>query len=284
MTGNRTLTPSGHPAVPVIWARTSVLIAILVIFTSLCGIFLPSTYAREVPLWAVQAVGQDIANLFVATLLLCCIYFLTRRSLRAYLVWLGLLMYLIYAFAIYAFALHFQSLFLCYVAVLGLSAFTLAGGLMAADFESVARILRTNPALRYAAIILGIIAVLFTYLWLSAIIPNLLAGTVPEKIVALNLPVSPIHVLDLAFLLPGMLATAYLLRQDSPTGYLMAVPMLIFSITMGSGILAMNLLSLLTGMPYSVSSSILVSLIVVICTVLVYVCLKGIGGIADPES
>jgi len=155
---------------------------------------------------------------------------------------------------------------------------------MAADRESIARILRKNPALQHAAVLLGIIAALFIFLWLSSIIPDLLAGMVPAGVAAMHLLVNPVHVLDLAFLLPGMLATAYLVRRDSPTGFLMAVPMLVFAVTMGLGIVAMNLLSIAAGLPFSVPAMIMVSLIIVLCTLQVYRCLARAGEPKDSPS
>jgi hypothetical protein len=277
MTGNPTTPFPEIPEIPALWIRTSVITALLVIFTSISGIFLPATYAREVPLWTIQAVGQDWTNLLVAFLLLVCTYSVACRSLRGYLVWLGLLLYLIYAFAIYAFALHFQSLFLVYVAILGLSGYTMAGGLLAVDREAVARVLRKNPSLQHAAVLLGTVAALFIFLWLSSIIPDLLAGTVPADVAAMQLLVNPVHVLDLAFLLPGMLSTAFLIRRNDPTGYLMAVPLLVFSITMGLGIVAMNLLSIPAGMPYSVEAIVMVSLIILLSATITYRCLTGGG-------
>ena len=275
MTGNPTLPTPNIPEVPAVWIRTSILAGILVLFTSLCGILLPATYDREVPLWTIQVIGQDGTNLLVAVLLLVCTFFVARRSLRAYLIWLGSLLYLTYAFAIYAFALHFQFLFLVYVAILGLSGYTLAGGLAAADREAVARVLKKNPALQQSAVLLGTIAVLFLFLWLSSIVPDILDGRVPADVAAMNLLVNPVQVLDLGFLLPGMLATAYLIRRDDAIGCLMAVPLLVFSITMGLGIVAMNLLSIPAGLPYSVPAMVLVSLIIVLSAVVAYRCLAG---------
>jgi hypothetical protein len=137
--------PTASPvtvAVPPLWTGASVLVAALAAVASLCGLLLPGTYARETAVWAAQAVGQDAANLFVAAMLLVSVAYIRRGSLRAYLAWLGLLLYLVYAFAIYAFAVRFQFLFPVYVAVLGLSFYTLAGGLLAADPA------RLGPALR----------------------------------------------------------------------------------------------------------------------------------------
>ncbi|NMB80039.1 MAG: hypothetical protein GYA23_13205 [Methanomicrobiales archaeon] len=277
MPGNNSAPYPRITKVPDVWTRTSVLVAILVIITSICGIFVPATYAREAPLWAIQAVGQDIANLLVAGMLLCCTFLVARQSLRGFLVWLGLLMYLIYAFAIYAFAVHFQFLFLAYVIILGLAGYTLAGGLFAADRESVSRLLQKIPAVRHAAILLAIIAVLFIVLWLVAILPDLLTNTFPAKVEEIHLLVNPVHVLDLAFLLPGMLATAYLIRREKPVGILMAVPMLVFSITMGMGIVAMNILSAAAGLPYTLPGTIMVSLIIVLSAAVTYQILTAAG-------
>src|SRR6185503_3482122 len=87
----------------------SVLAAVLAACTSLAGILWPGAYARETAAWAVQGVGQDVANLPVVVVTLGCAALLRRRaSFAALSVWLGCLLYFVYAFAIYAFAVHFN--------------------------------------------------------------------------------------------------------------------------------------------------------------------------------
>jgi hypothetical protein len=54
-------------------------------------------------------------------------YFVNKGSVKAFLVWSGVLLYLIYAYVIYAFDVHFNSLFLVYIAILGLSFYALEG-------------------------------------------------------------------------------------------------------------------------------------------------------------
>jgi len=247
-----------------LWLGASVLVSVLVTITSLCGILLPQTYARETAAWAVQAVGQDNANLVVVAILLVTTYFVWNHSLRGYLVWLGAHLYLVYAFAIYAFAVHFQFLFLAYVAVLGLSVYTFFGGLMAARPDTLAPALAGNPRARMASALLFVIGVLFAALWLSEIVPNLVAGTIPPSLAETALPTNPVYVLDLALLLPGMIVTAVLLWRQRFTGYLMAVPLLIFAITMGLGILATFAVSALRGLPYSMPAGAIIGIIVVL--------------------
>ncbi|GGD30244.1 hypothetical protein [Nocardioides daphniae] len=69
-------------------------------------------------------------------------------SHRAGLVWLGALLYFVYAFVVYAMAVHFNSLFLAYVAVLGLS--TYAAFYAADELRASDRALLRRPRTRLA--------------------------------------------------------------------------------------------------------------------------------------
>ena len=108
-------------------------VSVLVTITSVAGIFFTKTYSREKEAWAVQAIGQDYANLVVVALLLVTTYYVSKKFLRAYLVCLGTYLYFIYTFAIYAFSVHLNFLNLACVAILGMASCTLAEGLIAAD-------------------------------------------------------------------------------------------------------------------------------------------------------
>ena len=277
--------PPAHPgrsptgktvSVPPLWIGSSVLVSVLVAITSLCGILLEQTYARETPAWAVQAVGQDWANLAVVVVLLASTYFVRNHSLRGYLVWLGAYLYLVYAFAIYAFAVHFQFLFLAYVLVLGLSFYTLVGGLLAASPAALARALAGSPAATAASLLLFVIGAMFAALWLSEIVPNLVAGTIPQSLAETELWVNPVHVLDLAFLLPGMIATSVLLRREEFLGNLMAVPLLVFSAAMGLGIVVNFALSAVRGLPYPLPAAVVVGAIVLLSTWVAWRFLKDV--------
>ncbi len=265
---NRNLKNSSYRfTIPKTWIFTSVLTVILVTVTSLLGILYDKTYARETVNWAIQAVGQDYANLVVVVLLLISVYYTAKGSLRAYLLWLGALSYLIYAFVIYAFAVHFQFLFLAYAAVLGLSTYTLIGGLMAVDREKAAEAV-TNVKTKGASIFLIVVGILFILLWLSEIVPNLFAGTIPQNLKDTGLWVNPVHVLDLSFFLPAMIITAIMLWKKKSLGYILAVPLMVFTITMGLGIVIMFLLSALKDMPYSLPAGILIGVIMIVGSIL----------------
>lgn len=262
--------------IPGFWIVTSVIISILVTITSLLGIFFEKTYSRETSAWAIQGIGQDYANLAVVALLLISTYFTAKHSLRGYLVWLGSYLYIVYAFVIYAFAIHFQFLFLVYVAILGLSLYTLGGGLMVVDKDKIAKVIHPNSKSNLVSIFLMIVGILFIFLWLSEIVPNLLSDTIPQTLIDTGLWTNPVHVLDLGVLLPAMIIVSILLRRKNAIGYLMAVPLLIFVITMGLGIIVMFVLSALKNMPYSLPAGVLIGLIMLIGALLTYMFLREV--------
>src|SRR6266516_2839233 len=140
-------------------------IAILVIISSSAGLFIKSIYARETLSWMVQAYGQDIANLVAAAALLSAVYFVSKGSVKAFLVWIGVLLSLLYPYVIYAFDIHFNSLFLVYVALVGLSFYTLVDGIIRLHLDK--SYFAANNRARVVSVFLMVVAVLFYFLWFS---------------------------------------------------------------------------------------------------------------------
>jgi hypothetical protein len=215
-------------------SKTSVwlsgLIAFLVLIASGAGLFLKGTYARETTSYAIQSVGQDIENIVAAVALLITVYFVSKGSVRAFLVWIGILLALIYSYVIYAFAVHFNSLFLVYVAILGLSFYTLVGSLFRLHLDSLQPYFAANTKAKPVSVFLLLVAIQFYLQWLSEDIPALLAGKIPQTVTENGLLTNPVHVLDLGFLLPAMIITAILLWRRKLLGYILAVPLLVFSV------------------------------------------------------
>jgi len=123
-------------ALPVskLWTMISILAGLLMTLAGSAGLFVNSTYAKETVNWATQGRGPDMVNLFlVAQILFISTCFVIKGSLRAFLVWLGTLVYLIYSYALYAFFIHFGSWFLAYVAILGLSFYAFIGSVLSLD-------------------------------------------------------------------------------------------------------------------------------------------------------
>ncbi len=256
-----------------VWIFCSVLIGALVLLSSLLGIFDPVTYAQESANWAMQAVGQDIGNLLAVPVLLVSTYFLTKKSVAAWLVWLGTLLYFIYAFLIYAFFVHFNYLFLVYVAILGLSAYSVIVGLLGQDLAILAKSV-VGKRFRGASVLLMLTGGLFALLWLSEIIPALISGDLPKSIATAGLWVNPIQVIDLSLVLSAMILIGVLLWRKKTLGYVFAAPWLVFSVLMGSSIVATLFLDLRTGNAEAVVPLAMVGLLVVASVIVVYCYLK----------
>ena len=224
-------------------ASSTILLALLVTFISLAGWLWPAVYANETPAWRSEALGQDIANLAAVPVLLISGYLANRGSLRARLVWAGTQLFLVYAFVIYAFDVHFNRLFLAYVATLGLSMYALLGAAVGFDPAStLPRESEPGPG-RLVGGFLAVVAILFGFLWLSEDLPAVLTGAVPANLASSGLLSNPVHVLDLGFLLPGALVSGVQVWRRRAWGYAAAAPLLVFFVLTGVGIVAAMILS-----------------------------------------
>lgn len=262
--------------IPILWMWLSLIIAMLVAIASTLGIFNASTYSLETVNWALQGRGQDIGNLIALPIFLISTYFLTRKSLVAYFVWLGTLMYYIYAFTIYCFAVHFNSLFLVYVSVLGLSAYTFIGGIISCENTLLSKAIPFNIKTKISAISIILTGVLFTFLWLSSVIPAVLSGITPKDLVETGLWVNPVHVIDLSFVLPGMIITGILFLRKSKHGYLFTFPWLMFSVLMGSSIVATMIIMMNQESQNTLVPLVMVGVIVIWSLITLFMSLRSI--------
>jgi hypothetical protein len=245
----------------------SVIDALLVLLASASGIFLKSIYARETSSWAVQGIGQDTVNLVAVVVLFIAAYFVNKGSVKAFLVWSGVLLYLLYAYIIYAFDVHFNSLFLVYVAILGLSFYALVSSVMHMHLDGLQASFSANTKARAVSVFFLVLGIVFYLLWLREDIPALLTGNIPPSVTAANLPTNPVHVLDVGLYLPAMLITALLLWRRKLLGYLLAGPLLVFSILTGTAILVIFLVMSMKGMPTSVGVEAFIAIIIVVSLV-----------------
>lgn len=220
------------------WLWLSIGAAIVAVAGSVTSLAIRGIYAGLTPAFLPQALAQDVANLAVASPALIVLAVLALRgSLRAYLLWLGVLTFTVYNYVIYTFSVPFGPLFLPWVAVLGMCLYALIGGVMAADHGRVARSFTSRRAAVVTGWFLIVVAALFALLWLSQDVPALLAGGVPQSLRDMGLPTNPVHVLDLAFFLPAVVATGVRLLRRRPFAFTIAPAFVVFLVLTGVPIL-----------------------------------------------
>ena len=207
-----------------VWLWLSMAAAMLAAAGSVVGLSASDNiYGQETAALADAVAAQDITNLvLVAPLTVALAVLASRGSLAAFLCWLGVLAFTVYNYAIYTLSIHFGPLFLVWVAVLGMSLFALIGALGTSDVAAV-KTRFSGQAMRVTAWFLIVVAAIFVLLWLSEIVPDLLAGDPSSSASDWNIPTNPVYVLDLAFFLPAVVVSGVLLLRRHPLGYVTAL-------------------------------------------------------------
>lgn len=247
----------------------SIILSILILITSVLGLVSPTPYALETNNWLLQARGQDIGNL-LAVILLVTSALASKRGLKAWqYVWLGTLFYVLYAYTIYAMAVHLNSLFLSYVAIMGMSFYGIVYW-----FTQSSNVAKFTNSLRFPSYTLIGTGVIFLLLWFSELIPALVSGTVPQTLKDAGLIVNPVHVLDLSIVLPGFLITGYLALKNNRYGLMLILPWLTFSALMGSSIVAAMILMSSNGYANTLPPLIMVSLVTILSIAGMINCIK----------
>lgn len=254
----------------------SALISPLVVLASVAGLADPRVYELETQNWATQARGQDLGNLLAVVVLVVSALRYRRGSQRAGLVWLGTLLYLVYAFIVYAVAVHLNYLFLVYVGVLGLSAWAVI--FTVADVRGGSTGYPQGRSRTVAAWVIIATGVMFAGLWLSELVPALLTGEVPTSLTEAGLWVNPIHVIDLSMVLPGFVISGVAALMGRDHGLFWLAPWLVFSVLMGSSIIAAMVLMAVAGDAGALPALVIVSVVVVASIVAVH------GYLARPSA
>ncbi|CUR62016.1 membrane hypothetical protein [metagenome] len=242
--------PHVAPVVPPGVRRTTSLLAstlvlaATVLAASLYGLLAETPYRSLPEATVLGARAQDACSIVVAGLLL----WLLRRpvlSTAADLARLGLLGYLAYSYLIYATGVPMNRAFLAYVVIVALSLAGLASGLVRVAARQVPDSTASPRLARGTGWMLAVTGVLFTGLWLSTLLPFALGGARPDPEGVGGTPY-PVFWLDLAVVLPAIVAVGVLLLRGRPAGPPLAVVALIKIVTLFTALWAGPALALAT--------------------------------------
>lgn len=217
----------------------TILLAVSLAMVSYVGAFLPDTYARDSASMAAQGIGQDLVDLFLAVPMLLLTFFFSVRGKRiARLLYAGIVFYIMYSFIIYCFGVHFNRFFLLYCLTLALSLYSFILVMSGFGKEDVAQWFNHAPA-RAVSIYIFMVALVFYGLWLKSIVPAIITDSVPPEVMDNDFLVNPIHVIDLAFALPGLILGSVLLWRKQGMGYVIASISMIFMVFLTIALSAM---------------------------------------------
>jgi hypothetical protein len=212
-------------------------LALLIAVTCSVSLFTDEFYAKETLNWKVQALFQDGFNLFVIVplLVLSLIGVLSGNNSWMW-TWGGTLLYLIYTYVIYCFDVHYNSLFLGYCLILGLSFYSFVLFLYGQFRSSLFFDPQGSRSSNVTGIYFIFIAMVFAFLWLAENIRAVIQGTPPASLLESGLTTNPVHIIDLSVILPAILITGILILRKNAIGFLLTMPFLIFFILMDATI------------------------------------------------
>lgn len=154
-----------------------------------------------------ESIGQDIVSLLVAIVITVTVI-PGKMTIRKKLTCLGLLLYLVYAYSIYAFGSVYNQLFINYLLIIGMS-FYLGIGYFLELYTSYllekdklggnnSRAIKRNFGL---SIFLLLTSAMLTMIWGVSVIEHMKEGTIARETV--------IYVFDLALVLPFLLIVVF---------------------------------------------------------------------------
>jgi hypothetical protein len=136
-----------------------------------------------------------------------------------------------HAYATYLIGVPHNDAFLLYSAAVSLSTAALLDGLVRIDVVATAPAF-TGLGRRGVGWFLVVTGAAFALLWLADIVPAIPGDQLPRSLGAYDMT-SPIHVLDLTFVLPAVIATGVLLVRDHPAGPVLGAVVLAKIVTLG---------------------------------------------------
>lgn len=227
-----------------LWA--SVIVALGILDASAYALLAPDPYRSLPDPTVLAARGQDVVSVLVAGVLVALVR-PSRVSPLRLLLWIGLLAYVVYSYGIYVIGVPMNRVFLVYVVLEMVAGAALVGGLL-----GLARMRWSDAASTRLRVgtgwMLVVVALMFSALWLSVLVPFALGGSAPDPEGAGGAPY-PVFVLDLVVVLPAVAGVGVLLLRGHRLGAPLAVIALIKILTLFAALWAGPAYALVTDGP-----------------------------------
>ena len=203
---------------------------------------------------ATSSVGTDAFDLvLILPILLISIWLAHRGNLIGLLLWPGTLLYILYIYTFNVIGVPFNELFLLYIVLAALSAYTIIGLVASIDSNAVRRRLADVVPKRAAGGVLIVLAILFIVMDAYAVVAALLSHT------PVDIQMQTPWIVDLIVECPVLLIGGVLLWRRTSLGYVAGAGLLLQISALFIGVpVSLVLGALLTGSPIDLSSTVIV--------------------------
>ena len=211
---------------------------------------------------AAQMQGNDLITLVVGLpLLIVSTWLAFRGSLRGRLLMTGTLAFFLYTYMSISMLAAYNSLFLVYVALFGLSLYAFILSMLSFDLVDLPKHFSPNLPRKWIAGVLFAIGGFLFLAWMGRIIPPLLQNTIPALE---NTTTLVIQAMDLVLIVPLAILSGILLLRRTAWGYLLASVTVLKALTMALAVSTMGVNMALNG----VLDSSVITVIFIILTLL----------------
>lgn len=230
-------------------------------------------YARDSVSMASQAIAQDVVTLIVAIpLLVISLWLVRKQNGKGMILLTGTIGYFLYTYTSYAFLMVFNSLYLVYVILMALSFYAFILCLMELNRLDTKEFITERFPRKSLSSFFLVSGIMIMGMWLGRIVPALVDGSAPTGLE--HYSTLGIQTLDLGFVVPACMVTAYLLRKGKKWGYLLATVFVVKMITMTSAVSAMTILMQKNGVSVSIGERLLFPTLLLISVLFMFKMLK----------
>ena len=243
-----------------------ILTALLSLVAALVGIFNSGIYIKVVDPDIMPGVfGQDIMTVAAAIIILVLTVRMKPENWKRQVVILGILGYLFYAYGIYVIERVYTSMYLVYMAVFGLSFWSLVYGVVKIRQEILQTLIISRLVRNIAIGFSLLVAVVFEVLWIIQLLPLMQAGQKIEFFYS-------VYILDMCFIMPAFIIAAVMALRKHGLGLVLMPALfvlgftLIFSLVMSEAVTPLFQMDMnIAGMLPSLVLSMLFAMLAIIC-------------------
>lgn len=177
-----------------------------------------------------QGIASDMVTLFLAIpVTAIALYLSHKKSFRAQLTLTGLIGYFLYTYTSYTFLWSYNPLFIVYTTLMSLSLFAFIIAMTSFDLTTVHLRFSERFPIKLISGYLIAISILLALLWLGKLAPTF-GGAIPVGLEHYTTLV--IQGMDLGFIVPVGLISAFLLIKRKALGYLLSGVLIVKGIAM----------------------------------------------------
>jgi hypothetical protein len=200
--------------------------AFLSLIAAFVGVFRPGIYSRVVSSEILPGViSQDLLTLLAAVVLLFFALRGKQENAKKHIAILGLVGYLFYAYGIYAIEQVYNVLYFLYLAIFGLSFYSLIYAVASLRPEILQEVEVRGPTRTISVGFSLFIAILFSLLWIAMLVPLIQAGQKIEYTYS-------IYILDLSFVMPAFAILAVMTARNRGLGLVLTPALYILGSTL----------------------------------------------------